>query len=81
MFLSLNVLAQTYIRRWPVQENIIRDFLLPLGLDTNHGYYYSCRCGKIRGEKEKEARSTSYQRAAVARERARGSRNAVGKRL
>ena len=31
-------LAQTYIRRWTVQENIIRDFLLPLGLDTNHGY-------------------------------------------
>lgn len=31
-------LAQTSIRRWPVQENIIRDFLLPLGLDTNHGY-------------------------------------------
>jgi hypothetical protein len=31
-------LAQTYIRRWPVQENIIRDWLLPLGLDTNHGY-------------------------------------------
>jgi hypothetical protein len=31
-------LAQTYIRRWPVQENIIRDFLLPLGLDINHGF-------------------------------------------
>ena len=31
-------LAQTYIRRWPLQENVIRDFLLPLGLDTNHGY-------------------------------------------
>ncbi len=31
-------LAQTYIRRWPVQENVIKDFLLPLGLDTNHGY-------------------------------------------
>jgi hypothetical protein len=31
-------LAQTYSRRWPVQENIIRDWLLPLGLDTNHGY-------------------------------------------
>jgi len=31
-------LAQTYIRRWPLQENIIRDYLLPLGLDTNHGY-------------------------------------------
>ena len=31
-------LAQSYTRRWPVQENIIRDYLLPLGLDTNHGY-------------------------------------------
>lgn len=31
-------LAQTYIRRWPVQENVIKDFLLPLGLDTNHGF-------------------------------------------
>lgn len=31
-------LVQTYTRRWPVQENIIRDWLLPLGLDTNHGY-------------------------------------------
>jgi hypothetical protein len=31
-------LAQTYIRRWPLQENVIRDYLLPLGLDTNHGY-------------------------------------------
>ncbi|WP_236600905.1 hypothetical protein [Ktedonobacter sp. SOSP1-85] len=31
-------LAQMYIERWPLQENIIRDFLLPLGLDTNHGY-------------------------------------------
>jgi transposase len=28
-------LAQTYIRRWPLQENVIRDYLLPLGLDTN----------------------------------------------
>lgn len=31
-------LARTYTHRWPVQENIIRDYLLPLGLDTNHGY-------------------------------------------
>lgn len=31
-------LAQTYTQRWAAQENIIRDFLLPLGLDTNHGY-------------------------------------------
>jgi len=31
-------LAQTYFQRWPLQENIIRDYLIPLGLDTNHGY-------------------------------------------
>jgi len=31
-------LARLYIARWPQQENIIRDWLLPLGLDTNHGY-------------------------------------------
>lgn len=30
-------LAQSYIQRWPLQENIIRDWLLPLGLDINHG--------------------------------------------
>ena len=31
-------LARLYIARWPQQENVIRDWLLPLGLDTNHGY-------------------------------------------
>jgi hypothetical protein len=31
-------LAEFYTQRWSAQENIIRDFLLPLGLDTNHGY-------------------------------------------
>jgi hypothetical protein len=31
-------LAQCYTARWPQQENIIRDWLIPLGLDTNHGY-------------------------------------------
>ena len=31
-------LARTYIRRWPVQENVIKDWLLPLGLDINHGF-------------------------------------------
>ena len=30
--------VQRYKRRWPAQENIVRDFLLPLGLDHNHGY-------------------------------------------
>ncbi len=31
-------LAGVYRRRWPAQENLIRHWLLPLGLDTNHGY-------------------------------------------
>ncbi len=31
-------LARTYFQRWPVQENVIRDLLIPLGIDTNHGY-------------------------------------------
>jgi len=31
-------LAQTYIHCWPAQENVIKDYLLPLGLDTNHGF-------------------------------------------
>jgi len=31
-------LAQTYFRRWTCQENSIRDWLIPLNLDTNHGY-------------------------------------------
>lgn len=31
-------LAQTYFHRWSAQENSIRDFLIPLGLDVNHGY-------------------------------------------
>ncbi len=31
-------LAELYTHRWPAQENVIRDWLLPLGLDTNHGY-------------------------------------------
>jgi hypothetical protein len=31
-------LARAYFHRWPAQENIIKDWLLPLGLDTNHGY-------------------------------------------
>ena len=30
-------LAQLYRQRWPMQENILKDWLLPLGLDTNHG--------------------------------------------
>ncbi len=31
-------LAQTYIHRWPAQENVIKDYLRPLGMDINHGF-------------------------------------------
>ncbi len=31
-------LVDTYTRRWPAQENAIRDWLIPLGIDINHGY-------------------------------------------
>ncbi len=31
-------LVQTYTRRWPAQENAIRDWLIPLGIDVNHGF-------------------------------------------
>ena len=31
-------LAQTYFQRWACQENSIRDWLIPVHLDTNHGY-------------------------------------------
>ena len=31
-------LAQTYFRRWNCQENALRDWLIPLNLDINHGY-------------------------------------------
>jgi hypothetical protein len=31
-------LAQTYFQRWKCQENSIRDWLIPLNLDTNHGF-------------------------------------------
>lgn len=31
-------LATTYRQRWPLQENVIKDWLLPLGLDINHGF-------------------------------------------
>jgi|GEM_PF-299029 len=31
-------LVELYQRRWPCQENVFKDWLLPVGLDTNHGY-------------------------------------------
>jgi hypothetical protein len=31
-------LVHLYRQRWPMPENILKDWLLPLGLDTNHGF-------------------------------------------
>ncbi len=53
-------LAQTYFQRWNCQENIIRDWLLPLNLDTNHGY-----------AKEQVVNSELAKRQVVAQGRAR----------
>ncbi len=65
-------LAQTYIRRWPLQENVIRDYLLPLGLDTNHGYgktpVINSEVSKKRAALEKRL-SSIKQWAVSARER------------
>ncbi len=36
--MEVGELAQSYFRRWNCQENAIRDWLIPLNLDTNHGY-------------------------------------------
>jgi hypothetical protein len=36
--ISAGEVAQVYTHRWPAQENSIRDFLVSLGLDTNHGF-------------------------------------------
>lgn len=52
-------LAQTYFQRWNCQENIIRDWLLPLNLDTNHGY-----------AKEQVVNSELVKRQVVAQRRA-----------
>ena len=54
-------LAQTYIRRWPVQENIIKDYLLPMGLDTNHGF------AKVAVEKSEVAKRRAHLEQRLAR--------------
>ncbi len=65
-------LAQLYIQRWPRQENVIRDFLIPLGFDTNHGY---TKTEVVNSEVAKQRRPLEQRRerlrrwAASARER------------
>ncbi len=51
-------LAQVYTRSFPAQENSIRDFLVSLGLDTNHGFakvqVENSEGAKIRGVLERK---------------------------
>jgi hypothetical protein len=54
-------LSQTYIHRWPAQENIIKDYLLPLGLDTNHGF------GKVAVENSEVAKRRTHLEQRLAR--------------
>jgi len=65
-------LAQVYTHRWPAQENSIRDFLVSLGLDTNHGFakvqVENSEGAKIRGALERKL-VKAKRRADGARER------------
>src|SRR5260221_2306677 len=67
-------LAQTYIHRWPAQENVIKDYLLPLGLDTNHGF------AKVAVEKSEVAkrRTRLEQRLAPLQQRAQSAGKTEG---
>jgi hypothetical protein len=53
-------LVRLYSRRWPAQENVIKDWLLPLGLDTNYGY----RRTLVENSEESKRRSEWEQRLA-----------------
>jgi hypothetical protein len=67
-------LAAAYLRRWPAQENSLKDFLLPLGLDTNHGY------GKtpvVNAENAKRRAAVARRLAALQRGAAAARRRAV----
>jgi hypothetical protein len=63
-------LVQVYTHRWPAQENTLRDFLISLGLDTNHGY------AKLPVENSEVAK----HRAVLTRKRAKVQRQAQAAR-
>jgi hypothetical protein len=80
-------LVQVYTHRWPAQENNLRDFLLSLGLDTNHGYpkrlVENSEAAKNRAMLERKLTKVRHQ-AQVAREqraRAVGRSRALEKQL
>jgi hypothetical protein len=65
-------LATAYRKRWPLQENIIKDWLLEVGLDLNHGFgkteVVNSEVAKKR-EKLQQGLETALKRAVSARER------------
>ena len=65
-------LVQVYTHRWPAQENNLCDFLLSLGLDTNHGYakrpVENSEAAKDRAVLERKL-ATAQRQAQAARER------------
>jgi hypothetical protein len=65
-------MVQLYTARWPCQENIIKDWLLPLSIDVNHGYgkteVANSELAKQRAELEGRDQ-TLHQRISSARKR------------
>jgi hypothetical protein len=65
-------LVQVYTHRWPAQENSLRDYLISLGLDTNHGYakrlVENSEVAKSRAVLERKL-SKAQRQAQAARER------------
>ena len=80
-------LVQVYTHRWPAQENSLRDFLMSLGLDTNHGYAKRPveNSEAARGRAVLERKLTKVRRQAQAarerRERAEARSRSLEKRL
>lgn len=65
-------LATAYRNRWPLQENVIKDWLLPVGLDINHGFAKSfVENSEVSKRREylQERIATTRKRAASARQR------------
>ncbi len=75
-------LAQVYTRSFPAQENSIRDFLVSLGLDTNHGFakvqVENSEGAKIRGVLERKL-AKAQRVAQGARERMAQAQERSGK--
>jgi hypothetical protein len=69
---DVQTMLQMYTSRWPCQENVIKNWLIPLGIDVNHGYRKEAvpNSEVARRQADLERReSTLQQRIRRARER------------